>query len=1214
MHILVDLQSLQTINSRHRGIGRYSLALFRAMVQAGRDIRFSALFNSAFPAEFEEAKRLIDDVLPSDRIFLFDTPGNTARFFPNNAWRATAAAALLESRAEGIAPDFVHVASLFEDFTDDSVTTIGRDGIGWCTTIYDLIPWYHRDVYLENPSVRRCYMAKLDLARHAELLFAISESARHEAIETLQQPAERVINILGDVDEHFKKMTVPESRRAPLLRRLGIQADFVMYTAGIDYRKNIEGLIEAYATLPQSLRSRHQLLVVCKITEDQRDRLMRVGKRHGLAPNELVCTGFVTDDELADLYRLCRLFVFPSIHEGFGMPILEAMRCGAPVIGSNCSSMPEILGIKAAQFDPRSTASIGNKITQALQDPGFLAALRENADIQQARFSWAESARRVLNAFEAEYERRATARRSTGLVRSTKRPRLAIVSPLPPEQSGIADYSAELIPALSVFYDITLVTDLPLVEHPWLHDVYPTCSTFRFKQHAHSFDRILYQIGNSSFHIDSLQLLRTHPGVVVLHDFYLSNLFDFIDASGRKPGIFRRELYRSHGYAALTRMPQETFPGATSPQEAAVWKFPCSRLVFEQSYGTIVHSAFSVSAARSYYGVEGDNAIRQIAQLRAMPRQSARSAARAALQIPTDAVLVCSFGVVGQTKRNLELVRAWCTSELAKRPNHFLRFLGTTTGSPYESALHDLIASFGAETQIQLMGFADSTTFQRHLEAADCAVQLRTNSRGETSRAVLDCLAFGLPVIVNRHGTLAELPSDTAMQIPDHFSDQELASAVINMLDDPVEREHRIEKGTAFIRENCDAKKIAQHYFVAIESFYASNPNRQLDRFLADLIRMPSPRPEAGDVERVASIAEKIMRLPRTPYCFLDITECLHCAGETMLRNQTVALMGDLLELDLPRTRVETVYWDGKTYRFARSQTPPLLGIDRFEADDDVVDVQAEDVFVGLGQDASLVSGGAAWLRKHRLDGLRVYFVLLSDDRMTDRAHVDRAWLGAAALVADGIIATSNELIDEANRKLFCIAPHTLDALPFYRTTSVMSVPLDDARGSWATVQAHWPDLSTLIQTVVAAPETLSPADLWRPKSGFAISVEDVEPWTQTGSVDQGALHHTRMTGFFLCGPCRPMARGHYALEVYGRFEIADGSDAWISAVSEGGAIVHWHSALCTQADLRSEFAIEHDAVDAEIRIRLDARDVATLTGYHVHLLEPVGSLDQLAA
>lgn len=1214
MHILVDLQSLQTTSSRHRGIGRYSLALFRAMVQAGRDIRFSALFNSAFPAEFEEAKRWIDDILPSDRIFLFDTPGNTARFFPNNAWRATAAAALLESRAKKIAPDFVHVASLFEDFTDDSVTTIGRDGTGWCTTIYDLIPWYQRDVYLENPSVRRCYMAKLDLARHAELLFAISESARQEAIETLQQPPERVINILGDVDEHFRKMPVPEARRNSLLHGLGIRTDFVMYTAGIDFRKNIEGLIEAYATLPQSLRSRHQLVVVCKITEDQRDRLIRLGKRRGLAPHELVCTGFVTDDELADLYRLCRLFVFPSIHEGFGMPILEAMRCGAPVIGSNCSSMPEILGISDAQFDPRSTTSIGAKIAQALQDPGFLVMLRENADIQQGRFSWGESARRVLDGFEAEYTRRATARRPTCLVRSTKRPRLAIVTPLPPEQSGIADYSAELIPALSSFYDITLVTDLPLVEHPWLHDVYPTCSMRRFDEYAHSFDRILYQIGNSSFHIESLRLLRTHPGVVVLHDFFLSNLFDFIDSSGQKPGIFRRELYRSHGYGALTRLRQETFPGMESPEEAAVWKFPCSRLVFEQSYGTIVHSTFSVSAARTYFGVEGNDVLRQIAQLRTTPRRSARSAARAALQIPIDAVLVCSFGVVGPTKLNKELVKAWCTSELAKRPNHFLRFLGTTTGSPYESELHDLIATFGAQNQVLLMGFADSTTFQRHLEAADCAVQLRTHSRGETSRAVLDCLAFGLPVIVNHHGTLAELPIETAMQVPDHFGDQELASAIVTMLDDPIERERRVEHGLAFISKKCDATTIAQDYFDAIESFYASNPNSQLDRFLTDLIRMPSPRPEAGDAERVAAVAEKIMRLPRTPYCFLDITCCLHRPSDEHFRSQTVAWISGLLALDLPRMRVETIYWDGSTYRFARSQTPALLGIDRFEADDDVIDVQAEDHFVGLGQDVSLVSGGAAWLRKHRLDGLRVYFVLLSDDRMSGRASVDRVCLSAAAMVADGIIATSNALIDEASRALHCVAPCSLDPLPFYRTTSLKRPSIEGAEGSVATLSSQQPSLETLIQDLITTPETLSPALVWHAKTGFAIGIEDIESRTQTGHVDQGALHHSARKGLFVFGPSRSVARGHYALQVYGRFEIDDASDAWISVVSRDEAIVHWHCTLRTAADPRFEFAIEHDAIDAEIRIQLDARDLASVTGYHVHLLERVASLDPLAA
>jgi hypothetical protein len=114
----------------------------------------------------------------------------------------------------------------------------------------------------------------------------------------------------------------------------------------------------------------------------------------------VVITGFVPEDDLVTLYNLCHLFVFPSLHEGFGLPALEAMACGAPVIGSNTSSIPEVIGWKDALFDPTRPSAIAEAIAGALANEGFRQELR-NHGLRQARlFSWDESARRALAAFE----------------------------------------------------------------------------------------------------------------------------------------------------------------------------------------------------------------------------------------------------------------------------------------------------------------------------------------------------------------------------------------------------------------------------------------------------------------------------------------------------------------------------------------------------------------------------------------------------------------------------------------------------------------------------------------------------------------------------------------------------------------------------------------------------------------------------------------------
>ena len=113
--------------------------------------------------------------------------------------------------------------------------------------------------------------------------------------------------------------------------------------------------------------------------------LEQLAARHGMSRDELVLTGYVPDEDLVALYNLCALFVFPSWHEGFGLPALEAMRCGAPVIAANSSSLPEVVGWEDALFAPRSDDAMADKMTRALTDSSFRAELvRRGVEIGRA--------------------------------------------------------------------------------------------------------------------------------------------------------------------------------------------------------------------------------------------------------------------------------------------------------------------------------------------------------------------------------------------------------------------------------------------------------------------------------------------------------------------------------------------------------------------------------------------------------------------------------------------------------------------------------------------------------------------------------------------------------------------------------------------------------------------------------------------------------------
>ena len=171
---------------------------------------------------------------------------------------------------------------------------------------------------------------------------------------------------------------------------------FVVYTAGLDDRKNFDGLFEAWSLLPQDLRDRWQLVMVCQMDALGRNHVRHLADAAGIG-KELLLPGFVADDTLRLLYQSTELSVFPSLYEGFGLPVAEALACGAPTIGSNTSAMRELL-VPEAQFDPTDGQAMSAAIERALTDDG----LREILHLQAARpqTTWDDVADRTIAAYE----------------------------------------------------------------------------------------------------------------------------------------------------------------------------------------------------------------------------------------------------------------------------------------------------------------------------------------------------------------------------------------------------------------------------------------------------------------------------------------------------------------------------------------------------------------------------------------------------------------------------------------------------------------------------------------------------------------------------------------------------------------------------------------------------------------------------------------------
>lgn len=402
MRILIDLQGAQS-PSRYRGIGRYATALAKAIIRNRGDHEIFILLNGVFCDTIDQIKDDFSSILPADRVVAFAAPSPVEGLNPDNAWRKEAAELIREWMINDIAPDVLLITSLFEGATDNCITSIGHieTSTRIAVILHDLIPFLDPEPYLHGLSAIKWYYSKIDSIRRADLLLAVSDSSRYEAIDALGFPVSRTATIYAAADENFTVTNAAREAGRALLERLHIRPNFLLHAGVIEPRKNFEGLIRAFALLPEPLRQKHQLVLAVGISPlDSREALHRLAAATGLKPGDLVCLDYVSDSELVALYSLCALFVFPSLHEGFGLPVLEAMGCGTAVIGSNATSIPEVIGREDALFDPYSDQSIAQLLERALTDTTFYQSLKTHALQQSKRFSWDKSAKLALRAIE----------------------------------------------------------------------------------------------------------------------------------------------------------------------------------------------------------------------------------------------------------------------------------------------------------------------------------------------------------------------------------------------------------------------------------------------------------------------------------------------------------------------------------------------------------------------------------------------------------------------------------------------------------------------------------------------------------------------------------------------------------------------------------------------------------------------------------------------
>jgi glycosyltransferase involved in cell wall biosynthesis len=234
-------------------------------------------------------------------------------------------------------------------------------------------------------------------ARRSHRILTVSEASKRDILEFFDVPPEKVTVIYNGIDERFSTPP-PEDRIRAVEERYQLQGEFALYVGNVKPHKNVERLLDAFHLVRQSGLD-HLKLVVIGDEISKYAALRRAVHRYNLH-KYVRFLGFLPDDTLAVVYRLASVFVFPSLYEGFGLPPLEAMACGTPVITSNVSSLPEVTADAALLVDPYSADEIGDAMRRVLTDGALRSDLSARGLARAREFSWERAAERVRRIYD----------------------------------------------------------------------------------------------------------------------------------------------------------------------------------------------------------------------------------------------------------------------------------------------------------------------------------------------------------------------------------------------------------------------------------------------------------------------------------------------------------------------------------------------------------------------------------------------------------------------------------------------------------------------------------------------------------------------------------------------------------------------------------------------------------------------------------------------
>jgi glycosyltransferase involved in cell wall biosynthesis len=366
------------------GIGRYAEELTRALVAEGGDACEFVLFPGLeYPSWLAGVLR----ARPAAVRLGVEGWKRHRRGFPTRLLRSNL---VIAPRVRRQSIDIFHSM----DFLDTPLMGLGSAAV--VSTIHDISPLLYPDTFTRRHALFFRVLAR-PLLRRADRIITVSQAAAAEILEW-DPSLEGKLNVVYEgVSPHFRPASSDEV--AAIRTRYGLPGGYILCVGTVQPRKNLARLIEAYALLTARDGGIPPLVIAGGLGWLYEPIVNKVAEYR--VADRVKFLGFVPDADLPALFTGASLFVFPSMHEGFGLPVLEAMACGAPVVTSNRSALPEVAGDAAVLVDPLDVESIADGIAKILKDQVIARRLAEAGRHRAAQFTWTAAARKLLEIYRS---------------------------------------------------------------------------------------------------------------------------------------------------------------------------------------------------------------------------------------------------------------------------------------------------------------------------------------------------------------------------------------------------------------------------------------------------------------------------------------------------------------------------------------------------------------------------------------------------------------------------------------------------------------------------------------------------------------------------------------------------------------------------------------------------------------------------------------------